>query len=136
MNQAAGLTTAQAGLCPPQELPCALVQLIELAVSVATVDVFGRDLNGPGRANARNGLLEIEIGVVHLNSEIAAVGDIHEALLGIHGDGVYGVELVRAGAASADRFDPRAVLAQLDDARVVVSISDEDVVLRVPGQIR
>ena len=41
-----------------------------------------------------------------------------------------------AGSARADGLDPAAVLAELHDARVVVAIGDEDVVLGVPRQVR
>src|SRR5438105_1328389 len=56
VNEAAGLSAAQARLRPAEEFPGVLVELIDLAVAVATVDVFGGDLHRPRCADARDGL--------------------------------------------------------------------------------
>src|ERR1051326_522973 len=131
VDQTARLAAAQAGLGPAHQFSSVPIQLIDFAVSVAGVNIFRGHLKGPRRAYAGDGLLEVQIGVIHLNAEVAPVGDVHKILLCVHSDAVHRVELIRARPARPDRFYPGTVLAELDDAGVVIAIRHEDIVLRI-----
>src|ERR1700685_1992598 len=74
MDPTTGLPRAQAWLGPVQQL-AVMIQAIDLAVAVAAIDVFGRDLYRPGLADPGDVFLEIEVHVEHLDAAMVAVGD-------------------------------------------------------------
>ena len=57
----------------------------------------------------------IQVVVEHLDALVAAAARV-DISLGIHGNGMYQVELARARSATADLFEEAAVLVVLDDA--------------------
>ena len=134
MDDAAGLPHAHTGLGPAEQLP-AVIELIDFARAVPAVDVFGGDLDAPRHGYAGDRFFEIQIGVVNLNAQIAAIGNIDQARLFINGDAMRRVELVLAIAVGSHGLDPGAILGNLDDARIAVAIADEHIVLRIPGDI-
>src|ERR1700677_3483388 len=74
------------------------------------------------------------IGIENLDAPVAAIGHVDVALR-IGRDAVRRIELAGAAAGSAPLFHPVAILVELGDARVNIAIADEDVALRVPGDI-
>src|ERR1043166_955226 len=83
-------------------------------------------------------VLEVAVGVEHLDAPVAAVGDV-DVVVAIDGDVVRVADhagvLVRMVAAAAERtprLHPVAALVELGDARVHVAVADVDVVLRIP----
>jgi hypothetical protein len=76
-------------------------------------------------------LLEIAVAVEHLDAPVAAVGNVNGSF-GVSSDAVHGIELRLAFAGLAERLDPVAVLAQLGDAGIDVTVADEDITLRDP----
>src|SRR5207237_8069979 len=99
------------------------------------INILRRNWKRPWCPYTGEGLLEVEIGVIRLDPEVAPIGDIHEPLLCIHGDAVHRVELIRARPTSPNRLYPGAVLHELDDAGVVIAVRHEDIVLRIPGKV-
>ena len=83
-----------------------VIQPVDLARPVAAVDVLGSDLDAPRRAHAADGFLEVQIGVIDLDAEVAAVGDINVALR-VRGDAVRRVELIVAGTVRSHRSSPK-----------------------------
>src|SRR6266478_4090109 len=83
VDDASRLSVAQAGLRPPEQLP-GMIHLIELAVAVSAVKIFRSDLNGPWRSDPGDGFFEVQIEVIDLDAEVAAVGDINQAGILIH----------------------------------------------------
>src|SRR5262245_58920889 len=135
VNNTGVLPVAQSGLRPPEEFAAVPIQLIKLAGTVAAVNVFGGHLKAPRRTDTGNGFLEVQIRVVDLDAIVATIGNVDEVLLGIDGDAMHRVELILAGTASSNGFDPGPVLCDLNDARVVVAVGDEDIVLSIPGDV-
>ena len=74
------------------------------------------------------------IGIENLDAPIAAIGHIDVALR-IGSDAVRRVELAGAAAGRAPLLHPVAILVEFGDARIDVAITDEDVALRVPGDV-
>src|SRR5262245_33138383 len=119
MDDASSLPVAQASLRPAEQLSAVSVQLVEFARAVAAVNIFGGDLNAPRRGDAGDGFLKVQIVVIDLDTIVAAISDINQVLLHIHGDAMHRVELILAGTACSHGFNPGTVLCDLDDARVV-----------------
>ncbi len=94
----------------------------------------GRDAHRPRPADVVVDGAQHQVVVEHLDTAVVAIGDEHVAArIGL--DAVRGVELQRFGTADADRLDEAAVLVVLRHTRVVVPVGDEDVALRVPGDV-
>src|SRR6266700_2591982 len=133
VNQAAALAVSQAGLGPAEQFS-AVIQAIELARAVAAVEILRSNLNAPGRANAAIAGLEVQVGVIDLDSEVAAVAHVDVAVF-VRGDAVRSAELVLAIAVRADGLLPGAVFRDFDDARVAVAVAYEHVVVLIPGDV-
>ncbi len=113
VNEATRLALAQTGLRPAEQLSV-VIQPVDFPRPVAAVDILGRDLNAPRRAYAAEGFLEVQIVVINLDAEIAAVRDVNVALR-VGGDTMRRVELVVAGAVRSHRLHPGAVLRDLHE---------------------
>src|SRR3954463_6900510 len=94
----------------------------------------GRDAERLRVADILDLALERPIVVEDLDALVAAIGRIDVAL-GIDGDAVDAGELAGRVASLAPRLDEHAVLRELGDARVAAAVGDEDVALRVPGDV-
>ena len=77
---------------------------------------------------------EFAVAIEDLNPAIAAIRHVDVALR-IGGDIVRRVELAGLVAAVAPGFDPVAVLVGLGDARIDVAVADENIALRIEGDI-
>src|SRR5215813_1327772 len=78
---------------------------------------------------------ERAVGIEDLDAAVAAVGDVDVAAR-IGRDTVRRVELALLRPLLAPRLHPVAVLRKLCDAGIDVAVADEDVALRVPGDVR
>src|SRR3954452_22436369 len=94
----------------------------------------GRDAERLRVADVLDLALERPVVVEDLDALVAAIGRINVAL-GIDGDAVDAGELAGRVASLAPRLDEHAVLRERGDARFAAAIGDEDVALRVPGDV-
>ena len=86
-------------------------------------------------------MLEVAVGVEHLDAAVAAVGDV-DVVVAVDLDVVRVVDAARVlvGVVAAapelpPRLDPVAVLVELRDARVHVAVADVDVVVAIPRHV-
>src|SRR5690242_20244408 len=77
---------------------------------------------------------ELPIGIKYLNSVITAVRNVNVSLC-IRSNAVGCIELSGLIARFAPGFDPVAVFIELRHARIDVTVADEDVPLRIPGDV-
>src|ERR1700720_3756180 len=94
----------------------------------------GRDADGPGCADLVIYCAQNQVAIEYLNSPVAPVGHIDIAL-GVGGDRVRRVELIRLISARSNRFDESTILVVLDYPRVAIAIGDVDISGSVPGNI-
>src|SRR6187399_1493847 len=92
------------------------------------------DAHRPRRADVVVDGAQHELAVEHLNAAVLPVGHVDVAL-GVGGDRVRDVQLIRLGATRPDRLDEAPVLVVLRDARVDVAIGHVDVAGRIPGDV-
>ena len=88
---------------------------------------------GTRPAHALDDAEALQLGVVHLDAAVAAIGDVDVAGV-VRRDAVRGVELVGRAAALAEGLHPVAVLVELENGGLGVATNTAVVVLRVAAR--
>src|SRR5207245_4109870 len=77
---------------------------------------------------------KLAFGIEHLDAPVRPIAYV-DVVVAVHRNRVREVELPRAGAALAPRFDPVTVLVVFCDAGIDVAVADVDVAFGVPGYV-
>src|ERR1700676_5301979 len=77
---------------------------------------------------------DLAVGIEYLDASIAAIRHVDIAL-GVGRDAVRRIELSGPASRLTKRLHPVAVLVELGHARIDVAVADEDIPLRVPGDV-
>ena len=89
----------------------------------------------PGRSRQVPNRFPIALRVENLDAAVAAVGDIDDVVIVDHNT-VRGVEVARLVATPAPVLDEVAILIELGNARIAVSVGDEHAAILAPGDVR
>src|SRR3989442_714344 len=119
-----------------QQFPVQIVFQKLVADAVGNPQILvGRHLDVIRLPDVRPHVEELPIFVEHLDAAVCSIGDIDAPVL-VDRHRVYRVELAGAGAGCSPRQEELSIPVELDDARVRVSVGDEEGAVGKPGDVR
>src|SRR5436309_170795 len=96
--------------------------------------IVGAHADRVGLMNVRPDVEELAVLVEDLNAVVGAIGDV-DAPVAIGSDGVGSVELSWSGSGRSPCHQVLSVLVELHNARVAVTVADEERAVRQPGHV-